>query len=83
MDITDLFFLENVTGGIVHLCQGDFFDELLDQLLSTSGREVVLHGGRRRADDLPAAYANLLKDAFDQMDRGAGQLRPSEKEKIF
>lgn len=83
MDITDLFWLENLTGGVVHLCGGEFFDELLDQLLSKISREVVLHGGRRRSEDLAATYASLLKDAFDKLERGPGHFRSSEREKIF
>lgn len=83
MDITDLFFLENVTGGIIHLCKGDFFDELLDRLLDQTGQEVVLHGGRRRAYDAPAAYSHLLKDAFDSLELQSGQLVTAETERVY
>lgn len=83
MDITDLFWLEHVTGGIVHLCDGDFFEELLDLLLSKDSVEITLHGGRRRTEDLPATYSTLLKEAYDKLERGVIQRRSSDREKIY
>lgn len=83
MDITDLFWLENVTGGVVHLCEGEFFEELLDLLLSRPAGEIVLHGGRRRSQDLAAAYSCLLKEAYDKLDRSLPQGRRFRRERIY
>ncbi len=82
MDVTDLFWLENLEGGVIHRCEGPFFGDLLDQLLATSCPEITLHGGRRRAEDLIAAYALLLKEAYDKLIRGAGQKRPGDLDRI-
>ena len=32
LDVTGLFWLENVSVGVAHLCQGDFLEELFDLL---------------------------------------------------
>ena len=37
LDVTGLFWLENVSVGVAHLCQGDFLEELFDLLLSRYG----------------------------------------------
>ncbi|MBR5534771.1 MAG: hypothetical protein IKU62_07995 [Ruminiclostridium sp.] len=83
MDVTDLFWLENIAGGAVHRCEGEFFGELLDMLIREPCRGIALHGGRRRSPDLLATYYDLLKEAFFQVNRGFIQRRPSEKEKIY
>ena len=83
MDITDLFWLEHVTGGVVHLCDGDFFEELMDLLLSRDSVEITLHGGRRRAEDLPATYSALLKEAYDKLERGVIRRQGSDRERIY
>lgn len=80
MDVTQLFWLENINCGVVHLCDGDFFEELADMLLARPAREVVMHGGRRRADDLAAAYAGLLKEAYEKVERGITQHRGTESD---
>lgn len=70
-DVTDLFWIENVTGGLVHLCEGAFFDELLDQLLARPAREAVLRpGGRALGADPIARLDHQLKATFDEYDRG-------------
>lgn len=43
LDVTGLFWLENVTVGVAHLCKGEFFEELLDLLL------LPAHPGGRAA----------------------------------
>jgi hypothetical protein len=83
MDITDLFWLENIAGGVVHRCDGEFFEELLDMLIREPCRGIALHGGRRRSQDLLAAYHDLLKEAFYKIHRGFTQRRASEKERIY
>ncbi|MBQ9851597.1 MAG: hypothetical protein IJO69_02555 [Ruminiclostridium sp.] len=83
MDVTDLFWLENIAGGAVHRCDGEFFEELMDLLIREPCRGIALHGGRRRSEDLLATYHDLLKEAFDKVHRGFIQRRPSEKEKIY
>ncbi|MDO4516657.1 MAG: hypothetical protein Q4C76_05950 [Bacillota bacterium] len=83
MDITDLFWLEHVSGGVVHLCEGDFFEELMDRLLAEERVEITLHGGRRRAEDLPATYAALLKEAYDRLERGLLQRRSPDRDRIY
>ena len=83
MDITDLFWLEHVTGGVVHLCDGDFFEELMDLLLSKDRVEITLHGGRRRAEDLPATNSVLLKEAYDKLERGVIRRQGSDRERIY
>ncbi len=80
MDVTDLFWLENVVGGVVHLCDGDFFEELMDQLLSRDRMEIALHGGHRRAEDLPATYSALLKEAYDRLERGVIRRQAADRE---
>ena len=83
MDVTDLFWLENIAGGVVHRCGGEFFEELLDMLIREPTRGIVLHGGRRRSADLLATYHDLLKEAYSKVHRGFIQRRTSEKEKIY
>ena len=83
MDITDLFWLENISGGAVHRCGGEFFEELLDMLIWEPCRGIALHGGRRRSQDLLATYHDLLKEAYGKVHRGFIQRRPSEKERIY
>ena len=83
MDVTDLFWLENIAGGAVHRCEGEFFEELLDMLVREPCRGIALHGGRRRSEDLLATYHDLLKEAFYKVHRGFIQRRASEKEKIY
>ncbi len=65
----DLFWLEHMDSAVIHLCQGDFFDELLGSLLETDAPEIVLHGGHRRTADLPGTYAVLLKEAYDKLEQ--------------
>ena len=83
MDITDLFWLEHVAGGVIHLCEGEFFEELLDLLLTRPAGEIVLHGGRRRSEDLAATYAGLLKEAYDKLDRSLPQGRGGQRDRIY
>lgn len=83
MDVTDLFWLENLAGGIVHRCGGEFFEELLDMLIREPIRGIALHGGRRRSEDLLATYHDLLKEAFGKVFWGFGQRRASERETIY
>lgn len=72
LDVTGMFWLENLSLGVAHLCQGDFFEELLDQLLSRAIREAALPAFRPRPENPVGGYSHLLKEAFDQYNRGFG-----------
>ena len=72
LDVTGLFWLENVSVGVAHLCQGDFLEELFDLLLSRYVREASLPVYRPRAETMVSGYSYLLKETFDQYDRGFG-----------
>lgn len=78
----DLFWLEHVDGGVVHLCEGDFFGDLLDRLLDGDSPEIVLHGGHRRTADLPGAYAALLKEVYDRLEQ-RGYRQPGGRDRIY
>ena len=70
MDVTDFFWLENTLGGGVHLCQGDFFEELLDLLLARPVQEAAPVSLRRReGEGLLEHYSSLLKEMYRQADR--------------
>lgn len=69
LDVIDLFWLENVNSGVVHLCQGEFFEELLDLLLTFSIRETPLQGVIHRRGDQAAQYESLLRTTFDKYTR--------------
>ena len=70
MDVTDFFWLENTLGGGVHLCQGDFFEELLDLLLARPVQETIPANLRRReGEGLLEHYTNLLKETYRNADR--------------
>jgi len=70
MDITDLFWLENLSGGVIHLCEGEFFDELMDQLLSGTIREASMAGGGWQEGDFAARTMVRLKRVYDRSVRG-------------
>ena len=70
--MTGLFWLENVSVGVAHLCQGEFFEDLLDFLVSRYTREAVLPLGRPREETMVSGYSYLLKEIFAQYDRGFG-----------
>lgn len=71
LDVTDLFWLENIAGGVAHLCDGEFFDELLDRLLAAPSRSAMLPmGGEEVPGDLVATYGYRLKESFEKYTRG-------------
>ena len=70
MDVTDLFWLENLAGGVIHLCEGEFFDELMDQLLDSTIREASMSGGGWQAGDFTARTMVRLKQVYDRSSRG-------------
>lgn len=72
LDVTGLFWLENVSVGVAHLCQGEFFEDLLDQLLTRPTREATLPLGYPREETMVSGYSYLLKETFAQYDRGFG-----------
>lgn len=72
LDVTGLFWLEHVSVGVAHLCQGEFFEELLDCLVSRYCREASLPLGYPREETLVSGYSYLLKETFAQYDRGFG-----------
>ena len=72
LDVTGLFWLENVTVGVAHLCKGEFFEELLDLLLSRPTREAALPAARPREETMVSGYSYLLQEAFEQYGRGMG-----------
>lgn len=72
LDVTGLFWLENVSVGVAHLCQGEFFEELLDTLLARFTREAVLPLGYPREETMVSGYSYLLQETFAQYDRGFG-----------
>ena len=67
-----MFWLENVSVGVAHLCQGEFFEELLDLLLSQYTMQGTLSHTRFWGEDLVGGYSHLLKEAFDLYSRGYG-----------
>lgn len=69
LDVIDLFWLENVSCGVIHLCEGEFFEELLDLLLTVSVRETPLQGVIDRRGDQAAQYESLLRGTFDKYTR--------------
>lgn len=77
----DLFWLEHVDGGSVHLCAGDWLGELPDHL-PEDGPAITLHGGPRRTADLPGAYAALLKEAYDRLEQ-RGYRQPDGRDQIY
>lgn len=72
LDVTGMFWLENVSVGVAHLCQGEFFEELLDLLLSQYTMQGTLSHTRFWGEDLVGGYSHLLKEAFDLYSRGYG-----------
>ena len=54
---------------MVHLCEGEFFEELLDLLLTVSIRETPLQGVIDRRGDQAAQYESLLRASFDKYTR--------------
>ena len=72
LDVTGLFWLENVTVGVAHLCKGECFEELLDLLLSRPTREAALPAARPREETMVSGYSYLLQEAFEQYGRGMG-----------
>ena len=70
MDITDLFWLENLSVAAIHLCEGDFFDELMDQLLRGPVRDASMAGGGWQAGDFTARTIVRLKQVYDRTIRG-------------
>lgn len=69
MDVTDLFWLENLAGGVIHLCEGEFFDELLDQLLDSTIRDASMAGGGWQSGDFAARTMVRLKQVYDRSSR--------------
>ena len=70
MDVTDLFWLENLAGGVIHLCEGEFFDELLDHLLDSTIRDASMAGGGWQSGDFAARTVVRLKQVYDRSSRG-------------
>ena len=68
--MTSLFWLSNVTGGEVRLCEGEFLEDLLDQLLDSYIPTVDLPVGRLWAAGDVAACSFRLQDAFYHYYRG-------------
>lgn len=66
MDVTDLFWLDNLAGGVIHLCEGEFFDELLDQLLDSTIREASLPGGAWQKEDFAGRVMARLKQIYEK-----------------
>ncbi|MCF0123757.1 MAG: hypothetical protein HUJ67_06560 [Ruminiclostridium sp.] len=83
MDITDMFWIEHMSKGVVHMCKGESFAELLDLLLTQDVQEITLHGGRRRGEDAPVVYAELLKEAYQRMEMGELRSQGLGREKIY
>lgn len=69
-DVTSLFWLSNVTGGEVRLCEGEFLEDLLDQLLDSYIPTVDLPVGRLWEAGDVAACSFRLQDAFYHYYRG-------------
>lgn len=72
LDVTGMFWLENVSVGVAHLCQGEFFEELLDLLFSRYTMQGKLPPVRPWGQDLVGEYSHLLKETFAQYSRGFG-----------
>ena len=72
LDVTGMFWLENVSVGVAHLCQGEFFEELLDLLFSRYPMQGKLPNVRPWGQDLVGEYSHLLKETFAQYSRGFG-----------
>ena len=70
LDVTDLFWLENQMGGVAHLCEGEFFEELMELLLTQGRLSAALPLLSRREADPIGAYSHRLKEAFDKQTRG-------------
>ena len=51
---------------------GEFFEELLDLLLSRPTREAALPAARPREETMVSGYSYLLQEAFEQYGRGMG-----------
>ncbi|HIY31808.1 MAG TPA: hypothetical protein H9833_00960, partial [Candidatus Evtepia faecavium] len=62
----------NLSVGVAHLCQGDFLEDLFDLLLSHYVRETALPPVRPLGEGMASGYVYLLKEIFDQYDRGFG-----------
>lgn len=72
LDVTGMFWLENVSVGVAHLCQGEFFEELLDLIFSRYPMQGKLPPVRPWGQDLVGEYSHLLKETFAQYSRGFG-----------
>ena len=72
LDVTGMFWLENVSVGVAHLCQGEFFEDLLDLLISRYPMQGKLPPVRPWGQDLVGEYSHLLKETFAQYSRGFG-----------
>ena len=70
-EVTSLFWLENVTGGTARLCEGEFLEDLLDQLLDSYIPSIDLPVGRLWNEDDVAACACQLQEAFYHYYRGS------------
>ncbi len=57
--------------GVAHLCKGEFFEELLDLLLSRPTREAALPAARPREETMVSGYSYRFR-AFEQYGRGMG-----------
>ena len=69
-DVTDLFWLESVSSGRIHLCAGEFFEELMDELLPGDQRIVAMSGMRWHEGDYLDRVMARLKEQFDKASRG-------------
>ncbi len=69
-DVTSLFWLENVTGGEVRLCEGDFLEELMDLLVDSYVPTIDLPVGRLWEESDVAICYYRLRDAYYRYYRG-------------
>lgn len=65
-DVTNFFCLETVSVGVVHLCQGEFFEELLNLLHGQYTHSGSLPYLRPREDRMVEEYSDQLKEVFDE-----------------
>lgn len=65
-EVLGFFFLETLSVGVVHLCQGEFFEALMDLLHGQDTRSGSFPSLRPREDRLVEEYSDQLKEMFDE-----------------
>lgn len=68
--VLDLFWLETLSVGTVHRCQGEVLPDLAALLGEMSTIQTSLGPLRRWGGNLVAGYSALLKETFDRYDGG-------------